>query len=330
MLRVNADDLSEMYYTFVVSDARARRNCLNLRFSAAELSGFRAFRGCSSADSYVIGLRALDSLAVEFAQASHWMLLATRAQSMRPDQVLCYRHPFPRGDMVEMLAIDDRVSVQILTKQQLLAQARLRDTEIFEASEVAYDAAGLVQHPRKRRRAETSRVYLGAEVHGLAGIVAAPRVRVACLAWITAIVALRGFCLSSWRHCWVCGFMFCFSGGLWAVLSAVFRDSRREPATQLFPLDPEARSELQALVWLSPLLQADLRTDYCPELFACDASPDGAGLVSVSLPQPVVRELWRHAEAKGYYTKLDGVAASTLKELELDPLDPADQPCCQW
>ena len=169
----NADDLSEMYYTFVVSDARARRNCLNLRFSAAELSGFRAFRGCSSADSYVIGLRALamgDSLAVEFAQASHWMLLATRAQSMRPDQVLCYRHPFPRGDTVEMLAIDDRVSVQILTKQQLRAQARLRDTEIFEASEVAYDAAGLVQHPRKRRRAETFGVYLGAEVHGLAGI----------------------------------------------------------------------------------------------------------------------------------------------------------------
>ena len=119
VLRMNADDLSEMYYTSVVSDARARRNCLNLRFRASELDGFRAFRGCPPADSYVIGLRALamgDSLAVEFAQASHWMLLATRAQSMRADQVLCYRHPFRRGDTVEMLAIDDHVSVQVLTK----------------------------------------------------------------------------------------------------------------------------------------------------------------------------------------------------------------------
>ena len=79
-------------------------------------------------------------------------------------------------------------------------------------------------------------------------------------------------------------------------------------------------------MWLSPLLQADLRASYCPELFACDASPDGAGLVSAPLPQPVVRELWRRAEAKGYYTKLEEVAAATLKELELDPLDPADQP----
>ena len=97
-------------------------------------------------------------------------------------------------------------------------------------------------------------------------------------------MALRGFCapellaslLGLWSH------VLLFRRPVLAVLSAMFRDSRREPATQLFPLDPEA--------------------------------------------QPVVRELWRHAEAKGYYTKLDGVAASILKELELDPLDPADQP----
>ena len=98
VLRMNADDLSEMYYTFIVTDARARRNSLNMRFRAAELEGFKAFALCPVADEYVIALRALamgDSLAVEFAQASHWMLLSTRAQAMRPEEVLCYRHPFP-------------------------------------------------------------------------------------------------------------------------------------------------------------------------------------------------------------------------------------------
>ena len=331
VLRMNADDLSEMYYTFIVTDARARRNSLNMRFRAAELEGFKAFALCPVADEYVIALRALamgDSLAVEFAQASHWMLLSTRAQAMRPEEVLCYRHPFPRGNTIEMLAIDDHVSVQVLTRQQLASGTRLRDTAIFEASEQAYRDTGLVQHPRKRRRAETSGIYLGAELDGLAGIVSAPRVRVACLAWITAIVAFRGFCtpelLASLLGLWI--HILLFRRPALALLSAVFRESRREPATRVFPLDPEARSELQALVWLAPVLQADLRVGYCPELFACDASPDGAGLVAASVPEPVVRELWRHAEAKGYYTKLEGVAAATLKELELDPLDPADQP----
>ena len=110
------------------------------------------------------------------------------------------------------------------------------------------------------------------------------------------------------------------------LLSAAFHESRRGPSAQVFALDPEARSELQALVWLAPLLHADLCTTYCPHIFACDASPDSAGLVSAPVPESVFRELWRHAEAKGYYAKLAGIAAATLQELELNPLDPADQP----
>ena len=145
-----------------------------------------------------------------------------------------------------MLAIDDHVSVQVLTRQQLASGTRLRDTAIFEASEQAYRDTGLVQHPRKRRRAETSGIYLGAELDGLAGIVSAPRVRVACLAWITAIVAFRGFCtpelLASVLGLWI--HILLFRRPALALLSAVFRESRREPATRVFPLDPEARSDL--------------------------------------------------------------------------------------
>ena len=50
-LRFSSDDLREYYYTFVVSEARAKRNSLAMQFSSAELSHLAAFDPATHAHS---------------------------------------------------------------------------------------------------------------------------------------------------------------------------------------------------------------------------------------------------------------------------------------
>ena len=51
--------------------------------------------------------------------------------------------------------------------------------------------------------------------------------------------------------------------------------------------------------------------------FVWDASPSGAGICCAALPGHVVKELWRHTEQKGFYTKLLEPASALLQSLDL-------------
>ena len=77
-LRLSSDDLREVYHTFIVSRARAKRNCIGLAFSDSELSGFRAFDSSEHAGRPLyLALRTLamgDSLAIKLTQESHLRL----------------------------------------------------------------------------------------------------------------------------------------------------------------------------------------------------------------------------------------------------------------
>ena len=77
-LRLSSDDLREYYHTFIVSRARAKRNCIGLAFSDSELSGFRAFDSSEHAGRPLyLALRTLamgDSLAIKLTQESHLRL----------------------------------------------------------------------------------------------------------------------------------------------------------------------------------------------------------------------------------------------------------------
>ena len=74
-LRFCSDDLREYYYTFIVSEARAKRNALAMPFAATELSHLSAFDPSKhSGRQLYVALRTLamgDSLAVELAQEAH-------------------------------------------------------------------------------------------------------------------------------------------------------------------------------------------------------------------------------------------------------------------
>ncbi|OLP74955.1 hypothetical protein AK812_SmicGene45344, partial [Symbiodinium microadriaticum] len=322
VMRVCCDDLSEMYYTFHVPEKRAKRNCLGMVFSPSELCGFNAYDPSRHYGPCYIALGALamgDCGAVEYAQQSHFNVLSSLGNCMRPNEFVAYRRAFPRSSCLEFLSIDDHMTAQVCSRMQLKLHRPLRDTAIFECSDAAYPAVGLVSHPGKRKRNTTSGVFLGAELDGIEGIVSAPRHRIGVLMKVTSLIARRACAsaslLASVLGLWVHALL--FRRPVFSVLSQVFVDARRVPANEVFTLHRDTVNELFALCALAPLLQADLRVTYPGALYTMDASPTGAGLCSAVLPPHVVQELWRHSEQKGFYTRLLDPAAALLCDLGL-------------
>ena len=323
--RFSADDLTDYYYTFLVSAARAKRNAFKMKFHPSELRHFKSFYpGLEAHSEILVCLRTLamgDSLAVEIAQMAHTAVLKQLCAAMLPHQVLKYRSPIPRSDFVELLAIDDHVGIQRLPIQSHSKNPSLRDTEVFQASEVAYKAVGLVQHEKKRKRNLTQGIILGADFDGMAGRVMAPRARIILLSIITMAVAVKGTCtpklLSVLTGCWVHVLM--FRRVLFSVMSAVFHEGQGLPPNQPFCLSRQARCEMQMLSLLSPLAQSDLRTHFSSKVFIMDASPYGGAVCSASVGETASRELWRHTEQRGCYTKLQSPVSEILSEKGLEP-----------
>ena len=320
-LRICADDLSEMYYTFKVPYSRARRNALRPVFQPHEVCHFHAFDPAVHNTPVHLALSSLamgDSMAVEIAQQSHFNVLAQLAHAVRPNEYASYRRPFPRGSTIELLAIDDHVTLQKLSHQELRAQAPSRDTEIFTCAEAAYKTVRLVQHSEKRRRNETVGVFLRAEMDGLRGCVSALRHRIGAL-MLTTIVCIRGTAspgmLASLIGLWIHVLM--FRRPALALLSFCFEDARRTPADRVIGLMRQTVCELQSLVWLAPLFVTNLRVDYVDKVFCSDASPFAAGVCSAPIGREAAKELWRHSEQRGFYTKLEEPATATLRELGL-------------
>ena len=322
--RFSADDLTDYYYTFHVSQTRAKRNAFRMIFESSELEHFRSWDPSLTGQKLLVCLRTLamgDSLAVEVAQQAHCNVLRQLCGSMLRDETLRYRHPVPRGDFVELLAIDDHIGLQKLSRHLFPSTPELRDTRVFKSAEKAYRDVGLVQHEKKRKRNQLQGVLLGADFDGWEGRVMAPRERVAILCIITIAVARNGFCtptlLAILTGCWI--HVLLFRRALFSIMDAVFSEGKGLHKNQLFMLSRKARSELQLLASLGPVAQANLRTSYSSQIYCTDASPSGGAVIGASVHPNVTRELWRHTEQRGFYTKLVSPVSQILIEKGIDP-----------
>ena len=132
VLRISADDLTEFYYTFAVTPARAARNCIRVEFKPHEVQHLSCYNPVLHDAPVYLALATLamgDCCAVEIAQQSHHNVLRFLGGSMRAEETVAYRKPFPRGDTAELLAVDDHVVAQKLTRNEFRAGTRARDTE---------------------------------------------------------------------------------------------------------------------------------------------------------------------------------------------------------
>ena len=320
VLRISADDLAEMYYTFQVPDARAKRNCIRMKFKPSDLKELNCFDPSKHDCECYIALGALamgDSLAVEIAQQAHFQVLVQLAGALQEHERVAYRKPFPRGKFFEFLSIDDHLGLQVLSRSAHRAAIAARDTEVFTKASTAYKAVGLVQHPKKKKRNVTSGIFLGAEVDGIAGKVSAPRHRIGLLMLCTSLVACKGVCtpklLAAIVGSWVSVLM--FRRPIMSIMEAVFSEGHNRPQNKVFNLSRQARNELLALSVLGPMAQTNLRTRTLPKIFCMDASPHGSGICQVDEAEEVVAELWRHSEQRGFYTRLASPVAAVLEEI---------------
>ena len=333
-LLVSPDDLCEFYYTFQVSDKRARRNAIGLPFSVDEVSHLKCFDKTRHKGELYICLGTLamgDALAVEIAQQSHLNLLRFRAGCMLEGECLRYREPVPRGKFCELLTIDDHIGLQKVKLSEPDHPSTRRDVEVFEAANNAYVAVGLTAHPGKRQRRETVATVLGAEIDGLRGRVSAPRGRVAMLCFLTAVLVKKGMItrkilqglLGCWTH--VC----LFRRPSFAILDKVYSEGSDYSNDLVFHMSRQCKMELMTLCLLAPTLQTDLRVSSAPFLYMMDASPYGGGICRSPLPEVAGNELWRHTEQRGYYTKLQQGANAVLHELGIEHTelfgDPGEQ-----
>ena len=322
-LVVSSDDLCEFYYTFTVSQKRAKRNAIGVKFWGRELEHLQCYRPEWHDQQVYICLATLamgDALAVEIAQQSHVNLLRQLAAAMRPRECLQYRQPVPRGPFYELLTIDDHIGLQKLRKDGRSFPGCDRDTEVFEASNAAYNQVGLTAHPGKKRRREPRAVVLGAEIDGDRGRVSAPRERVALLSFITCIVIAKGLItrelLQGLIGCWT--HVILFRRPLFSLLDAAYHEGEHMPRNAVFTMSQQCSHELLMLCILAPIIQTDMRTSFATELFMMDASPYGGGICRARFSAAGMEELWRHTEQRGYYTKLQQGANLALHELGLD------------
>ncbi|CAE7456050.1 cigA, partial [Symbiodinium necroappetens] len=99
------------------------------------------------------------------------------------------------------------------------------------------------------------------------------------------------------------------------ILDQCFRDAAQQPPDVIARLSQRTRNELLMVAIVGPLLQTDLRTGWCPEVFCMDASPTGAGLCTAPVPENAVAELHRYSEQRGFYTKLEAPSSAALREM---------------
>lgn len=326
VFRFNADDLTDYYYTFKVTSARARRNAIRCKFKASELRHLKCFKPehetCGDLLICLSTLAMGDSIAVEVAQQAHHNVLARLCGAMLDSETMRYRAPVPRSDFIELLAIDDHVGIQRLRREDYPTRPSLRDTLIFDRSEQAYKAVGLVQHERKRKRNLLRGSILGADFDGDKGRVMASRARIAVLSLVSLAIVRLGTCtkklLSIIVGCWV--HVLLYRRVLFSVMDSLFREGSDHHPDEVFCISRQSLNELQTLAILGPFAQSDLRAEYSPFLFCMDASPTGGAICRADIGPKAAEEIWRHTEQRGFYTKLQSPVSEILSEHGIEPL----------
>ena len=325
--RIWSQDISDYFPAFAASPARGRSNALSSTAPLAAFEGTRAhanlLRACRRSGRAVPtrvrpcnqGLVMGDLNAADFAAEAHTKLLR-QAGSLDPAHTVQNGKVFPRGPHVELLVIDDHVGIAVEPPGQSVVASRVSSS--FAAGASAYARNGLITSDKKRRAGVSAGVVLGAEfVHGSPWL-GAERSRRLGLASASLRLARARRCTSglgaqlvgSWVHCLL------YRRPLMSLMSRVcswFATSKTAPREEVRPLSGGEANELALLAFLSPLMSTNLKAGWHPRLVSTDASPFGAGSVTTPVPEPILREFWRHREKRGTCTRVFGEWSTRLR-----------------
>lgn len=320
-----ADDLEDFYHCFIVTAEHAHRNHIHGVFDAERFVGWNCW-GESLKGKKVVGcfstLAMGTGFAVEVAQHVHSDLLK-RKGCLNDDQWAQYRRPLPRGDVLQLLCIDDYAVLQKvprglgLRKTSGVDTVHREDLRLLNRANKAYSNVGLRSSEKKAVRDSFHTTILGGELDGRRGLVNAPRLRVLVLCKITLRLIQIGFCtkplLETIVGCWI--FILMFRMPLLCVLSDVFHEGEDIIRGEIFKLSTGCIQNLLLVVIFAPYAFTNLRAKPLPTVFCTDASLSGGGVCSADISKEASLELCRSSEQRGFYTRVNGSTLGTHEAL---------------
>ena len=98
------------------------------------------------------------------------------------------------------------------------------------------------------------------------------------------------------------------------LLSQVYHEGQGLSADEVFILSSAAKQELLQLILWAACMSSNLRAAPLGSLFCTDASPFAAGVCEAAIGETACLELLRHADHKGYHTRLQPRLAAYLDQ----------------
>ena len=244
-----------------------------------------------------------DTNAVFAVETAHRRQLFA-AGAMRPEGMLIPGLPFPKGDVINDVFIDD---LAYLVLADLLPSGRVEQRRVEEVvrADIMYTELGMEVSSAKAIDDDKGELW-GAQIDGCRGIVGFGAGRRATLMFATAMGLLYGVnreqlqqLLGTWN------FAMAFRPLSLSSLGVVYQAVEGVTKLRRVHLTGAARDDLLLALGIGPLLTCDLRARPSLSLFATDASPFAAGACSA----PISRELWDQlydlTEERGEHVRLD-------------------------
>lgn len=321
VLAIYADDLSDWYYEFIISAARAMRNVFQGEWHPMEFKDFKCFDPKLLSEKCCIpALKTMamgDSNVVEFGMAGH-ITPAIRCKAIRPDTILRLRRRPPRGPYAAGVIQDDHLGLQTEVAGRLLSDGTHVPTEhpladsmaeiCFNNMRAEYRRLGMLVNIPKEKRRSFEHTAWGAHIFRDKGIVTAPRPRVVSPCVLTTIIAKLGYATigilmhlaGSWSS------VLLFRRRLLCLLDRVFGAMKGAAQDSIVRLSGELRSELLMCVALAPMAVTNLRAPGADRWYTVDVSNRGYAATMVKTKEHVTRELCRHTMQKGVWTRMLG------------------------
>eukprot|EP00435_Cladocopium_sp_Y103_P026094 s726_g6.t1 len=362
-------DRKDFYHQASVTPARAQQNCLPFSYGLHLFKGTAAWEelaareasaprrredrgdrlGMSEKRSLLVddrvypAFRSLlqgDHLGVEFALSAHQSLLRNAGLLTSEVQILG-NHPFPLGDNLQGLVIDDFFALAIHPCNS--DPSTSSSQKCFDTAIQAYDAEGVLGSKEKDIQVSRHFKVIGAEINAsqkavsrgvvTVGAPAQKRIAMTLLSLRAAALPIisKGFAAQlagNWtsiflyRHC-----LTCLVSKLYQFSSAT-GDGEEE----VYHLPRSAADELVLASIFSFIACSDLSVGFHNRIYATDASMQKGAVVSREVSEEVAQAVWLSGDKRGAYTVLDPPFKEILKscgleeEEDVDLAEKAEQP----
>ena len=265
-----------------------------------------------------------DHLGVEVATAAHTSLLQSHGL-LGSDVALQANRCLRSDNQCQGLVIDDFFCVSI--EDKVIPREQSSAAKVYRKAQSAYSAADIQGSPQKDLDAVASGRVIGAAwnagpeaiARGLVTLSAPPAKRIS-LSVITLQCAQLRYTTDA-LHLWVS--VMGYRRPLLSLFSKSFhlvdQNSFNQNHPKLIRLPRSVACELCLAATLMPLVTKDISAPYHPEIFCSDASEQKGAFCKASIPEDLIRVLWKSERSKGAYSRLLSPSEVLLKRMdELD------------